>query len=105
MYVASLLFSSHQVHAFGEAANVVVSGVRSHCVQSGLVKGAGSSIRRDKQSAAAASSKRNGVGVEIPSDRSSLSSASSSSLADSAAAAVAPPPLVVIFSRGQFECL
>ncbi|KAG5453258.1 Vacuolar protein sorting-associated protein 33B [Clonorchis sinensis] len=80
------------VHAFGEAAEAVVSGVRLYCIRSGLVQGVVS--KKSEKSRSCKSTDR-------LSDLSSQSSACSSSIDAPLASAsqLRPPPLVVIFSR------
>ncbi|OON14155.1 hypothetical protein X801_10057, partial [Opisthorchis viverrini] len=81
-----------RVHAFGEAAEAVVSGVRLYCIRSGLVQGVMS--KKSEKS-------RSYKSTDRLSDLSSQSSACSSSIDAPLASSsqLRPPPLVVIFSR------
>ncbi|TPP59186.1 putative vacuolar protein sorting (Vps33) [Fasciola gigantica] len=82
-----------RVHALGEAATVVASGVRLHCIRSGLVKRV-SQVRLDTTPRANKSSDH----LHRWGSQSSVNSSQDTSSSDTTNT-TRPPPLVIVFSR------
>lgn len=99
VYLYPLCFSGLQpkVHALGEAATVVASGVRLHCIRSGLVKRV-SQVRPDVTPRVNKTSEH----LRHWGSQSSMNSSQDTSSSETTTTTLRPPPLVIVFSRGTF---
>ncbi|VDP85283.1 unnamed protein product [Echinostoma caproni] len=89
-----------RVHAFGEAANVVASGVRLHCIRSGLVKRVSHASRPVSTTTPRVSKSSSQLPARWGSQSSMCSSQDASSTETNENGTLRPPPLVIVFSRG-----